>query len=172
MCHLLSNKFIFVVLWEATCLYTVIIKFGQSSTNWTNDILCMVWVFTYWHNLSAWAILLCVWLHVVLNRGVQVAGHARVQIGAGPDMPIPWKIAKLLGSLAILVHNTWKTQIYQASIQSSFKYRFAGGPMKALFSGIWILSPLINLNKVVRGWPRLTKLSGSTHSWPTLVETR
>ena len=56
----------------------------------------------------------------------------------GPDPP--WEITKIKGSLTILVRIPLKSQSYQSSIQfepssarhqTPFKWRYAGGSMKA-----------------------------------------
>ena len=82
------------------------------------------------------------------------------------DRPHPWKI----GFLSILVRFPLKSQSYQASIRC---WAISGTPAKRhlngvslagqwwpAYSGVWILTPIINLKKVVKVGP----LSGSAHA--------
>ena len=76
--------------------------------------------------------------------------------------PDPLKITKL-SSQHSMVSN------YRRASETPFQWRFASGLIMAhLYSGIWILSPIINLKKnVVKVGPPLRKLSGSAHVvWP------
>ena len=95
--------------------------------------------------------------------------------GGGGESGSRWKITKVLCFLAIF--NTGldplkQSHSYQASIQCwaiigtpakrPITWRFAGGPMMARDSGIWILSHQ-QLKHIVKIGPPLTQLSGSAH---------
>ena len=88
--------------------------------------------------------------------------------GSGPPLE-NYKIC----ILAILVRTPEKSQSYQATvlcmanIGPQAKRHLNGvslsGRLWPAYSGIWLLSPLINLKKGVKVGPPLTKLSGSAH---------
>ena len=64
------------------------------------------------------------------------------------------EITKLPSQHSVLGH-------HQHASETQFKWRLAG----PVYSGIWILPPLINLKNVVKVGPPLTKLSGSAHDF-------
>ena len=93
-------------------------------------------------------LLLCFYCHFFLvfcrknaHAGIQRRG------GQGFQTPPPWKITKLKGFLAILVRIPWKITklLFQHSMLGHY-WLASKTPFKwPAYSGIWILSPLINL---------------------------
>ena len=99
--------------------------------------------------------------------------HARTQRGGGDrgsGPPSPWKLTIYIGFLAILVRIPWKSQSCQANIQC---WATIGTPAKRHSnaislvgqwwpfysgSGIWIVSPPINLNKINKTLSKLDPL--------------
>ena len=95
---------------------------------------------------------------------IPIGSCADPEGGSGPPSPppLPWKITKIYGSLAILVRIPLKSQSYQSSIQC---WAIIGPPAKRHLngvsmagrcwhskSGIWILPPLIKLKKRYQSW--------------------
>ena len=72
--------------------------------------------------------------------------HAQIQRG-NRGSKSPWKITKLKGSFEILVRQHSMFGYHPPAKETPLKWRFAGGPMMATFSGSWILSTVINFKK-------------------------
>ena len=86
------------------------------------------------------------------GSGVSLKNHKNKGFlsNTGPDS---LKTTKLPSQHSMLGH-------YRPTSEKPFKWRFAGGPMMAAYSGIWIFPPLINQKKTkknVKVGPPLTK---------------
>ena len=85
--------------------------------------------------------------------------HKKLRFLSNTGLLDPLEITKLPSHHSMLGH-------HQHTSKTPSKWCFAGGPMMAAYSGIWIFPPLKlkkQQKKTVTAGPTLTKLSGSAH---------
>ena len=109
--------------------------------------------------------------------------HVRIQRGnrgSGPPPPLSLKNHKNIGYSSSTASDPLKNikatkpafNVWPSSARQRFKWRFAGGPMTALFSGFCIQSLP---KKSSQSWTPMKKLSGSAHVdayWKRILNTK